>query len=402
MFSGTQTIGTRDWEKERSLRSQRAQILDGSSKRSRLAEIERQLERVRIDGEYDAQYARVGALGVDAITGRDFTMFVVDVPPGALETWFWMESDRLLEPVFRGIAREQSIIDEEWAKRVASRPAAVEWVELEREYFGEDHPYGAPPIGDPSTLIGIDDKTVRQFFERHYRPANMTAVLVGDVSLQRVEELAMTYFGRLSPVSSGSSDEPALTKIPLPGPTEALRESTRRCRCPSEVELRFPTAAWTHEDVLALDLLAAVLNGRTGRLHRALVEDQGLAFSASSSHSALRIEGWFSLRAQALEGVDREHLTQALRSELDSLIERGVSERELETAKRRLRIDLARQLESPGAQLRRLLVAAALGDWELLYERRERGSRISAQSVREVAARYLGRSRQWILAVEPR
>ena len=44
------------------------------------------------------------------------------MPSEKLETWFWLESDRLLHPVFREFYKEKRVIREERGLRIESTP----------------------------------------------------------------------------------------------------------------------------------------------------------------------------------------------------------------------------------------------------------------------------------------
>ena len=50
---------------------------------------------------------------MNAGTSYDYTIYFVNVPANKLELWFWMESDRLLNPVFREFYSEREVVHEE-------------------------------------------------------------------------------------------------------------------------------------------------------------------------------------------------------------------------------------------------------------------------------------------------
>ena len=66
-------------------------------------------------------------------------------------------------------------------------------------------------------------------------------------------------------------------------------------------------------------VLGQLLNGRTGRLYKALVEEQQVATSASGGQAGLKFEGMFELRGTAKQGRIPEEVEQALYAELERL-----------------------------------------------------------------------------------
>ena len=65
------------------------------------------------------------------------------------------------------------------------------------------------------------------------------------------------------------------------------------------MELRYHTVPFRHRDSYALDVLAGLLNGRSGRLYKSLVLDQGIASDAGAYQDSKKWAGSFSLQAEA-------------------------------------------------------------------------------------------------------
>ena len=59
---------------------------------------------------------------MNAGTSNDFTVYFINVPSNKLELWFWMESDRLANPVFREFYSERDVVREERRLRTESTP----------------------------------------------------------------------------------------------------------------------------------------------------------------------------------------------------------------------------------------------------------------------------------------
>ena len=86
---------------------------------------------------------------MNAGTSEDFTFYFINVPANKLELWFWMESDRLANPVFREFYSERDVVMEERRMRIDSTPTG-RYLEQFNAMFWKSSPYGWPVVGWPS------------------------------------------------------------------------------------------------------------------------------------------------------------------------------------------------------------------------------------------------------------
>ncbi len=227
MFKGTTTIGTTDYEAEMEIMAELDAIrsemdleytalrdakrrgeVEGNiylpeNQTPRLAELREEMKVLQdaqrehiVNNEYDKIYTNQGASGLNAGTNSDATVYFIDVPSNKLELWFWMESDRLLNAVFREFYSERDVVREERRMRVESDPTAKFEEQFDFMFWGSI-PYHHPTIGWPSDVESINRAQAAEFFSTFYAPNNITAVLVGDFDSEEAIELAKTYFGRI-------------------------------------------------------------------------------------------------------------------------------------------------------------------------------------------------------------
>jgi zinc protease len=311
--------------------------------------------------DYARLYTEAGAVGIDALTDRDSTAFFQRIPAHQLELWFWLESDRLLRPALGDVEREKSVIAEERRQRLESRPTGAVEEELQRLLWGE-HPYAWPAGGTAAAVDHLSRRAAARFLETHYGAAELTAVLVGDFDADRVGELARRYFGRL----------PA-----------------HRAGCPAQVRILYPTVPAGHPDRAALDVLAGVLSGRGGRLHRHLVLGRGVAFSAGAFHDAGRQGGSFSVEIEAAGNAPTELLVEAWDAELARLSGEPPGPAELERVRNQVTTNAWRGMRDPLDFALRLLVADAREGWRALETWPAEVRRVDVEALQRVAARYL-------------
>jgi predicted Zn-dependent peptidase len=427
LFGGSEVIGTTDYRRERALIERREELeterrseRPGADVEQRIARVEERLRELRRKGEYALLYTEAGALGINAVTNQDLSYFTLSIPPARLELWFWLESDRLLRPVFREIYDELGVVEEERGQRILSVPAGPARQRFDARFWGAEDAYAWPAIGRPEDLASLRRADVESFFSRHYTADRLTAVLVGDFDAKQVAAWAERYFGRLAPAGrqpapAGSgdavaSDAAASNALASDGlASDALEafapfELREACECRPQVELRFRSVPFGHPDAPVLDVVAGLLNGRTGRLHRGLVLERGLAFSASAHHEPQRRGGAFSLVAESQgaaggEGV-LDALQRALEEELERLRRDPPGERELAKVKNQITTDAARQMKRPAGLSQRLLIYDALGGWRYLEEWPRVAERVTAADVTRVLERWLAPERRAVLRLE--
>ena len=79
----------------------------------------------------------------------------ITVPANKLELWFWMESDRLTNPVFREFYSERDVVHEERRLRTESTPTGKFERAVRRDVLGGASRTRWPVVGWPSDLANI-------------------------------------------------------------------------------------------------------------------------------------------------------------------------------------------------------------------------------------------------------
>ncbi len=91
-------------------------------------------------------------------------------------------------------------------------------------------------------------------------------ILVGDFDPARAKQLITNYFSRLE---RGKVASPPVVTLEVEQLAEQRMNATGDF--PPAIEVRYHTVPAGHVDSYPLDMLAEVLNDRTGRLYRGLV-----------------------------------------------------------------------------------------------------------------------------------
>lgn len=393
-FKGTQRIGTRDYKAEKPLLDR----LDELAEQIQAATPASQSEVARLQAEFEkveaqaAKYVKqnelgqiveqAGGVGLNANTSTEATRYFYSFPANKLELWMSLESERFLEPVFREFYKEKDVILEERRLRVDNSPIG-RMVEALLDKAYNVHPYKRPVIGYEEDIRNLTRSDVQQFFDTYYVPSNLTVAIVGDVTPDKVKQLAQVYFGRYQ-----AKPAPAELKV-----VEPRQKSTR------EVSLQLPSQPWylegyhrpgiKHPDNVVYEIIGRLLSdGRTSRLYKSLVETQQLALSAQgfSGFPGDKYPNLMLFYALTAPGHTVDEVALALRKEIDRLKKVPVSQQELERVKTQARAGLLRSLKSNMGMAQLLLeYEVKTGSWRNLFKELEAIAKVTPADIQRVA-----------------
>ena len=271
LFKGTEEIGTVDYQAEKpwldSISAKYDQLAATKDEASRLA-IQKDISRLSqkageyaIPNEFNRLISKYGGSALNAGTSWDFTYYHNIFTPQYMAQWCQLNSDRLINPVFRLFQGELETVYEEknmYADDMMS--SAMEKIFLE---LFQDRPYAYPVIGSTENLKNPKLSEMREFYKKYYVACNMGLVLCGDFDSDNIMPLLEQTFGRIP-----RGVEPPHVKSPLPDITS---EHTVEIKIPvplvSIEMLAFKTPTTYEKDANALDIAFKLLsNGQAGML----------------------------------------------------------------------------------------------------------------------------------------
>ena len=414
MFKGTNTIGTSNaaadaefTEKERSIRNMMLDIIWGeqydrfklgeiddpwsdkndtpqlASLRAELKKIMEDHRSVIVKDEFASIYQSAGAVGLNAFTSEDVTFYINMLPANKLELWCWMESDRLSNSVFREFFSERDVVHEERRMRTEASPTG-EFDEQFNSLFWQASSYSWPVIGWPSDLNSYTLEGAQRYFDVYYRPNNLIGVLVGDFDVNEARSMIELYFG---PLERGETPPPP---VPTIEPSQkAPQRMIGEVDAQSQVEIRYHAVPFGHKDGYSLEIMAGVLNGRTGRLHKSMVEGDEIASTASVSYEPRKYAGLFAFYASVKGDATGESLESAWLHQLSLLQSEPVTEYELEKVKNSVIADQYRSLQSNFYLMIQLGYMEAIGGWEFINTAKDSLLAVTADDIVRVANEYL-------------
>jgi len=414
MFKGTEAIGSKDYARDQKLIAEqerlrglmrdeeskmRAALRRGEiddvtkpeSKTPRYKELENEFDALvkeqrdlLVKNEFDRIYTKQGASGMNASTSSDLTQYFVTVPKNKLELWMWMESDRLKAPVFREFYSERDVVFEERRLRTESTPTG-RLDEAFEGMFWHGHPYTWPVVGYPSDIPAITKADADAYYALFYAPNNITAVLAGDFDPKEAVTTAERYFGR---IPRGKNPPPEMTI--LPPPWEAEMRFNGEADTNPEVGVKWHTVPFQHKDSYPLQVLAQLLNGRTGRLYKAIVVGDGaVATNASAGAQSRKYAGEFGVEAEVKEGKTPEDTEKAIYVEIEKLKKELAPAEELQKVKNNFAAQVFRSMQSNMGILYQLMGNEGRGDWKEFNEGPKKVQAVTSEDVRRVAQTYL-------------
>lgn len=161
---------------------------------------------------------------------------------------------------------------------------------------------------------------------------------------------------------------------------------------PPGIEVRYHTVPVGHVDSYPLDMLAELLNERTGRLYRGLVEGRGIAGAVQASSDTRKYAGLFAVTAQAVARPSRRPWRRPGTRNWRSFRRRRFPTASSARSRTVSRAQNYRKLESNMSLLIQLAVAEVLLDWREINDGPAKYEAVTAADIRRVANKYFKES----------
>lgn len=355
-------------------------------------------DRVKPEEHFD--YIRRTGGDCNAYTTFDQTVYVQEFPSNQLEMVMWLEADRMasLKIDEGGFATEREVVKEE--RRLGLNRPYGEVLEKVLAFLFPEPPYTWSAIGQISHLEAAQAQELQRFWDTYYVPNNAVLVVVGDVTHERVRELAQRHFGwiprcpdppRVSAEPAAQTEARGLVIEPENGPLPI-------------VGLLFRGVPKGHPDDVPLQLLlAAMAGGESSRAYVDLVRRKELAVAAIGGAFSLERAGLAALAALTEPmGYDLDETTAALWEEIDHVLSGGIADEELERVRNGYARESVTELLTVASKASALGEAALLGgDAQLANTLLDRVRAVTPADLLRVAKEYLVRERSNEIRIVP-
>lgn len=211
-----------------------------------------------IPNEFDRMISRFGGSKLNAGTAYDYTVYHNEFSPQYINQWAEINSERLINPVFRLFQSELETVYEE--KNMYNDQMGSQALEKVLERFFAPHPYAYPIIGSTENLKNPQPSLMRKFFEDYYVAGNMGLILCGDFNTAEILPVLEKTFSRIRSGEAPKKD--VLRPRPING------KETFVVKMPIPV-IKIVAMGWrgvpaNHEDEVALRIISGLLNNDNG------------------------------------------------------------------------------------------------------------------------------------------
>jgi len=284
---------------------------------------------------------------LDAFTAKELVCYNTKVLDEHLPFALDILSDLVLNPLFReeDIEREKGVILEE-IKMDADNPDYLVH-EIFSADFWKDHPLGKPILGTRETVKRFHHDMIRDYYQTIYSPASLLITAAGNLTHQRLVELASQRFAELKPAAPLASQAVPATHARISLRSKKDLEQVHVC-------LGVPSYPIRHDERFTCYVLNTVLGGgMSSRLFQNIRERQGLAYAVFSEVNPYTDTGCLSVYAgTSLESARR--VVESVLKEFRELKENQVTAEELRRAKDHLKGSLMLSLESTSSRMSNL------------------------------------------------
>jgi zinc protease len=267
---------------------------------------------------------------------------------------------------------------------------------LFRKTLFEKHPYRMDTLGTLDSIQRLTQKNLKEYYQRIVVPQNMVLTVVGDVDLNQVVDSVKKGFGDLKGrdvVGPSIPEEPSFQKI--------RRSEIYKAKEQAHFVLGFLGTTFQHKDRYAMEVLEAALSSQGGRLFHQLRDQESLAYALAFTAKPNLDPGYIGVYMgthpakleKAIDGVLRE---------LRKVKEEGLTEEEVERAKKYLIGNFEIGLQTNGAQANQISLDElySLGfDHYQKYPQEIR--KVSREDVNRVAKEYFNLEVYAIAIIRP-
>lgn len=317
----------------------------------------------------------------NAYTTNDLTNYYIQLPAENLETAFWLESDRMLSLAFgeKSLDVQKKVVVEEFKEHYLNKPYGDVWHQL-RELVYTVHPYRWMTIGkELSHVENAKLQDVKNFFKKHYCPANAILTVAGNITVEKVKELAIKWFG----------DIPSGTKYERDLPVEPVQNAPRHMEIKAKVPLDALYKCWhiysrLDKRYYSVDLITDLLSGGgSSRLFQSLVKEKQLFSNIECHHFGSTDAGILAIEGKLVKGTKMEDAEKAIMEELEKMKTELISDAELEKVKNKTESLIAFEDVSLMNRANSLATYELLGDASLMNRELSHYQAVTATEIRE-------------------
>lgn len=339
------------------------------------------------------EFNKIGA-ELNAFTSHESTVYYARVLGEYLDRAVELLSDmmypRLAESDFE---MEKEVIVNEIA-RSEDQPYNTTYRRLMQTYFG-NHPLGHDVLGTPESIRGMKVEQMRDYWKRRYAANNLILSIAGNFDWNHILELAEQQCSKWRVGDSGRD-------VAHYEPSQPINNVMVDTKLKQQIMIvAMPSVDVKDPDYYAAAIGGSILGDSDGSRLYWNIYQKGLAESASAGIWAMEGTGIMLMEANSTP-EEAPRVLKLLRAELDSLLDDGVHEDELQRAKDKWISSMVLSSESTFSRMRSIA-----NDWVTegrlvtVEEEIARVEKITTQDVMRALHRLPMRDKQVLTALGP-
>ena len=396
MFKGTEQFGTSDYAAEKPMLDEIERLFEvyrkTTDEQERLAlyhqidSVSYEASKLAIPNEYDKLMAVIGAIGTNAWTSDDETVYTEDIPSNQIDNWARIQADRFRHCVIRGFHTELETVYEEYNMSL-TRDSEKLWVEIAKSLYPH-HPYGQQTtIGTQEHLKNPSITNIKAHLASYYVPNNIAICVSGDFDPDEMVAAVEKYFGDWQPNPSVPTLEYEPEK-PFTEPVvrnvygQEAENVALAWRLPGARDLKTAAAAEIAESIL--------YNGQAGLFDLDITQSQK-ALYVQGMYQPQPDYGSFITIGMPKQGQTLEEVRDLMLEEIAKLRAGDFDESLIEATVNNIKLARMRRLESNSARANAYVDAFINGiPWKDACKDLERLSAVTKEDVVAFANEYLG------------
>jgi predicted Zn-dependent peptidase len=373
LFKGTSKIGTTDWESERKLLEEIADLFEVYRKTTdedNRQEIYREIDRLSYNAallvapnEYDRLATSIGAKSTNAYTWLEQTVYVNDIPSNELGRWVKLERERFRYLALRLFHTELETVYEEF--NMSQDKDFRKAHQAMRTLLFPNHPYGTQTtLGSPEHLKNPSMRNIERFYETYYVPNNAAICLAGDFDPDEAIEMIAAQFGNWERV-----DFPAFEYEEQPPVIEPLRQSVQGQES-AYVQIGWRMGGGKTDDYMLGLLVRQMLHNEQAGLFDLNLNQQQKVLTAEAFNWIYEDYSLFGVYGKPREGQSLQEVEDLLLAEVDRLRQGDFPDWLLEASIRDMKLSDLKAVEKNSARVGAISNCFILGiPWENFVKR---------------------------------
>jgi len=267
---------------------------------------------------------------------------------------------------------------------------------LFRKTLYEKHPYRMDTLGTLDSIQRLTQKDLKEYYQRMVTPENMVLTVVGDVDQKQVVlaiKKGLGDFKREPLLTPSISQEPLLQK--------KRQVEMHKVKEQAHFVLGFLGVSFHHPDSYALTVLGAALSGQGGRLFRELRDKESLAYALNFMAQPNLDPGFIGVY-MGTHPNKLETAIEAVLRELKKVRDEGLTEEEVDRAKKYLIGNFEIGLQTNGAQASQMSLDELYGlGFDHYQKYPQEIQKVTQEDVNRVAKKYFNLETYAIAIIRP-